>query len=288
MTKPRPFNIRIYVAEGLPEGLRFVEKSNWVGLGIVCPRGRYPEVKKRDEFVKSGVYLLVGQEGDDDRPKLYIGEADSVRDRLDNHHAKKDFWQQAIIFTTRGDPLNKAEVQYLEARLVELATTAKRCRLDNGNVPKRPGLSEADEAQIAGYLDEMLSLLPVLGIHVFAAAQVCGTADRLYYWSGSGWNATGSVTSTGFMVKTGSEARGTTVPSMEKHVPSDFRKRQQLISDGILVAEGDGYRFAIDYEFSSPSQAAAVCAGRSANGRVEWKDAKGITLKEHQEKEAQS
>jgi hypothetical protein len=34
------------------------------------------------------------------------------------------------------------------------------------------------------------------------------------------------------------------------------------------------------------STAAAVVLGRSANGRVEWKDAKGRTLKELQAREA--
>jgi hypothetical protein len=38
--------------------------------------------------------------------------------------------------------------------------------------------------------------------------------------------------------------------------------------------------------FSSPSTAAAVVLGRSANGRVEWKAADGRTLKEIQEAEA--
>lgn len=42
-----------------------------------------------------------------------------------------------------------------------------------------------------------------------------------------------------------------------------------------------------DYEFSSPSQAAAMLLARSANGRTEWKDAKGVTLKEHQERTSQ-
>ena len=37
------------------DGLRLVEKSNWVGLGIICPRGRYPEVKRREEFAGSNV-----------------------------------------------------------------------------------------------------------------------------------------------------------------------------------------------------------------------------------------
>lgn len=71
MSNPRPFNIRILVAEGMPDGLRLVEKSNWVGLGIICPRGRYPEVKKRAEFSGSGVYILVGSEGEGEYPMLY-------------------------------------------------------------------------------------------------------------------------------------------------------------------------------------------------------------------------
>lgn len=288
MTNPRPFNIRIFVAEGLPDGLRFVEKSNWVGLCIVCPRGRYPKVKKREEFSGSGVYILVGNEGDNDRSTLYIGEAETVRDRLDNHHANKDFWQQAIVFTTKGDPLNKAEVQYLEARLVELAAANKRCRLENATTPKRPGLSEADEAQINGYLDELLSLLPVLGIDAFEQAEATSTDRRIYFWRGGGWDATGYETSNGFAVRAGSLARSTTVPSMKEHVPSDFNKRRQLITDGVLVEEKNGYRFSVDHVFNSPSQAAAVCAGRSANGRVNWKDAKGMTLKEHQQQEAKA
>ena len=38
--------------------------------------------------------------------------------------------------------------------------------------------------------------------------------------------------------------------------------------------------------FSSPSTAAAVVLGRSANGRIEWKDAHGRTVKWLQEQEA--
>lgn len=288
MTQPRPFNIRMFVAEGLPDGLRFVEKSNWVGLGIVCPRGRYPHVKKRDEFTRSGVYILVGRDGDDDRPALYIGEGETVRMRLDEHHAKKDFWQFAIVFTTKGDPLNKAEIKYLEALLYELAAATKRCVLTNDKVPSRPSLSESDEAEIKAYLDEMLSLLPVLGVHAFERVSSASASRRTYHFRGGGWNATGYETSSGFAVRAGSIARLTTVPSMQQHGPSEYNKRQHLIADGVLEEGDAGYRFTVDHEFSSPSQAAAVCAGRTANGRIEWKDDKGVTLREHQEREAEA
>lgn len=287
MSTLRPFNIKILVAEGVPDGLRLVEKSNWVGLCVICPRTRYPHVKKRPEFEGSGVYILLGP-STDDTPTLYVGEADTIRDRLDSHHAKKDFWQQTIIFTTKGDPLNKAEVQYLESRLVDLARKARRSKLDNQNIPALPHLSESDLAQVNGYLDELLSLLPVLGIHAFQEAEVSTAHHRVYRWKGGGWNATGFETDSGFVVQAGSIARGSTVPSMLQHVPSDFNKRQRLIDDGVLVKSGDTYKFVLDHVFSSPSQAAAVIAGRSANGRVDWKDATGTSLKTHQEQQAKS
>ena len=188
MSSRRPFKIQIFVAEGLPDGLRLVEKSNWIGQGIVCPRGRYPEVKKRGEFSRSGVYLLIGQDGEQ-LPRVYVGEAEQVKSRLDQHYANKDFWQQAIVFTTTGSPLNKAQVKYLEARLLELAKKYNRAKLENTASSQRPGLAEADEAEIEGYLDELLSLLPVLGVDrsfssPSAAAAVCRgrNANGLTEW----------------------------------------------------------------------------------------------------------
>lgn len=39
----------------------------------------------------------------------------------------------------------------------------------------------------------------------------------------------------------------------------------------------------LDYAFSSPSMAAAVVLGESANGRIDWKDGSGQTLEGSQE-----
>lgn len=73
---------------------------------------------------------------------------------------------------------------------------------------------------------------------------------------------------------------------MAQHVRGMFGLRQELISNGVLAMQGVLYQFSQDYSFSSPSTAAAVVLGRSANGRVEWKAADGRTLKEIQEAEA--
>lgn len=283
MTGRRGFKIQIFVAEGRPEGLRLVEKSNWIGQSIVCPRGRYSQAKKREEFSRCGVYLLVGQDGDP-LPKLYVGEAEEVKTRLDRHYTDHDFWQQAIVFTTKGTPLNKAQVKYLEARLLELAKKHGRSKLQNTVIPRLPGLSEADEAEMEGYLDELLSLLPVLGVPFFERDEAPSKERRVYHAEGPHCKATGFETNTGFAVQKGSLAREPTVPSMKEKAPGYYLQRQELIEEGVLEKKSGHYLFTRDWHFSSPSAAAAVCLGRSANGLTEWKDESGTTLKANRRK----
>jgi len=57
------------------------------------------------------------------------------------------------------------------------------------------------------------------------------------------------------------------------------KTRAKLIAKQILVLTHGVYEFTKDYEFSSPSLAAAVVRGSSANGLVEWKNKDGQTLK---------
>jgi hypothetical protein len=42
-----PFSLRIFVADGDPDGLRIVDKSNWIGKALVFPRALLPQVKAR-------------------------------------------------------------------------------------------------------------------------------------------------------------------------------------------------------------------------------------------------
>jgi hypothetical protein len=137
----RGFSIRIFLPDGIPDGLRIVEKSNWTGRGVVCPRSQFPSAKSRPEFGKTGVYILRGPSEAGDLPTVYVDEGAPARPRLDQHFARKDFWTSLILFASKDENLNKARVQYLEARLVELARDAKRCVLENGNTPQLPSCS---------------------------------------------------------------------------------------------------------------------------------------------------
>jgi hypothetical protein len=163
-----PFTIRIFVPDGDPEGVRLIDRMNWTGLGIVFPRGKWPETKSRSEFARTGVYVLVGYKGEtDELPTLYIGQADGVRNRIDSHFQAKEFWDWAVVFVSGNNGLNRAHVTWLEYALIKRAHEAKRSHLDNGNAPQEPGLSESEKADTQGFLKEILQILPLVGLRAF-------------------------------------------------------------------------------------------------------------------------
>lgn len=102
MTEAAPLgaSIRIFLADGGADGVWVVEKSNWTGMALMAPRTRYKDLRPR--LAGPGVYLLVGPtESGVPAQKVYIGETDDLPGRLDSHNAKKDFWNRAIVFTSK-------------------------------------------------------------------------------------------------------------------------------------------------------------------------------------------
>ena len=277
----RGYSIRIFLADGTPSGLKFVEKSNWTGLGVVCPRPRFSKVKERREFARPGVYVLLGPSESSDVPIAYIGEADPIRARLETHHSQTDFWSVAYFFTSKDTNFNKAHIEYLEHRLVALAREAKRCKLTNGNVPGKPSLSEADEADVEYFLDEMLLCFPVLGVAVFEKPEEKPIAKNLLSFTRRNITARGYESNDGFIVLQGSAASKEVVESMQAFARGI---REDLMQSGVMADRGDRLEFTQNYEFASPSTAASVVAGASVNGRDYWKTNEGTTLKELQEK----
>lgn len=276
----QPFSIKIFCPEGSPSGLRIISKSHWDGCGVVCPRALLPEAKIRNEFLKTGVYVLVGPSEESDLPKIYVGEGDPVGPRLDthNHDLNKDFWTWLIFFTATNGGLNKAHVQYLEARLIQYAKEAKRANVENQNVPQLPTLSEADRSDTESFLFDMMSIFPLAGLNVFEKGMQIGNELVI---DSKGITARGYETEEGFKVLQGSMATTSEVYSIPRYL---FELRKELVKQNVLIQKEGSMEFVQDYVFNSPSTASGVVLGRSANGRIEWKDYQGRTLKELQEK----
>lgn len=278
--KPRAYSIRIFLPDGSPDGLRIVDKTGWTGNGLVCPRSLLGGAKGRTEFDRAGAYVLVGPSSAGELPTVYVGEGDPVRPRLEQHASKRDFWTSAVIFTSKDAALNKAHVQYLEARLVELASEARRCVLENGNMPQRPSLSEAEEAEVETFLSEMLLCFPVIGLNLFERPEAKARSVPELKLRGKGILARGYESGDGFVVLAGSQAVLNETQSIHAYLSA---LRRDLLKNGVLVPEGSTYRIAQDYLFSSPSTAAGVLFGSPANGRDDWKAADGRSLKSLQE-----
>lgn len=276
----RPFSIKVFVPDGDPDGLRVVEKSNWTGVGIVFRRTNYKQAATRDEFLKTGVYILVGSSEESNLPTIYIGEGDPVKWRLDSHYREKDFWDWAVFFVTKDGSLNKAHVKYLESRLLALATDAKQCRFDNTKSSSPPSLSESETADVESFLSDMLNIFPLLGLSVFEKPETNVKPRDLFYINTKEITASGYEDTKGFVVRQNSQMVADVTPSLNEHYISI---RKDLMDQGVVIPQEQHYVFTQDQVFSSPSKSGAVITGGPINGRTAWKTKDGRTLKQLQE-----
>jgi hypothetical protein len=298
--------------DGTPQGLRVVERMGWTGSCLAFARSDYAQARSRPEVARAGVYVLVGPDPDGHRTqRVYVGEADEVRTRLDAHQKEKDFWTHGFVLSTKDESLNKAHVRYLESRLLRIARVVDAASLDNGTAPPLPRLSEPEVAEMETYLRDALTLFPLVGVTVFDLVdteevpepRTGGTATDAAWTPPSGdvvpttgpvhgpafflrthlTQAEGRDDARGFLVYEGATARA----EAKVMIRSYQQIRDRLISEGTLVPHGVGQlRLTKNFVFESPSAAASVLSGGSKNGRISWVDGTGRTLKERQEQSA--
>ena len=93
-----------------------------------------------------------------------------MADRLRHHHRDKEFWDRAVVVTSKDTNLMKSHGRYLEARLIALATKAARVSLKNSTKPPLPALPEADASDMDFFLAQLQIVLPVLGVNAVRSA----------------------------------------------------------------------------------------------------------------------
>lgn len=276
--------IKIFLIDGEPNGRMSCELSNWSGKAYKIPRIKVKECSDRIDLVSTGVYLLFGKD-EDGKDLVYIGEAESILKRITQHLNQKDFWNEAIIFISKDENLNKAHVKYLENRLHDIAINSKRYKIENFITPTLSSISESDRAEMEEFIENIKMLVNTLGHKVFEEKREYKPKQKqevFFIKAARGADGLGEPTSDGFVVFKGSKAAFTVVNSMT----SNFIKlRDKLIEDQILVNKGEYFEFTEDYIFSSPSTAAVIVMGRNANGLTEWKLKSGKTLKEFESNE---
>lgn len=279
--RPAGRSVRLFLADGTPQGLIVAEIPNWSGKVLAAPRSRLGDLLQRMEAARTGIYVLAGP--DPERPGgtlAYIGEADDVAARLRIHvrASDKDFFDRLAIAVSSDESLTKAHARFLESRIIRMARQAGAVALANGTEPDFQRLPEADRADMEFFSDQLILLLPLAGLDLFrlptsalGSPPVPNADDAVIFtFSTAGASATGRETDDGFAVLAGSTARRMPTGTFPRGY---LALRDQLVADGKLVegATPDIFNFAADVAFSSPSAAASIMAARSASGPREWR-----------------
>ncbi|MGO2031958.1 GIY-YIG nuclease family protein [Glutamicibacter sp. BW77] len=284
-------SVRLFLADGTPGGLLTAEIMNWTGHVVAAPRSDLGALLKRPEANRTGIYILLGDDPDSMGGTIaYIGEGDDVSKRLYQHSRSeeqggKDFWDRAILLTSKDANLTKAHARYLESRFISLAQKANRTRLINGTAPAPLPLPESDISDMEYFIAQAKIALPVLGVNLFrnttmvTESKDASSGGEVVKESVSpvfelrskkhGFVATAQEIDGEFIVLEGSTARNSW-----NGVDDGYKSlREKLEQDGTIEISVSGTvaQFTRNHVFASPSAAAAVVTGRSANGRNEWK-----------------
>lgn len=274
----RPQTIQIFLPDGSPRSIKIAEITNRVVKAVLIPRNQLANAGKRKEVSNVGLYLLFGESNETAKPLVYIGEAEDCLVRLKQHNREKEFWTHAVVFVSRIGAFTKAHVKYLEHLGVKIAQEVNRYKTENGTIPKAPHITESMEADLLDSFETIKVLLSTLGYPIFESISKKTVAKKeLFFINAKGLKAEGDLIDDGFVVFKGSEAIIKTTPSCHDYIISS---RKKLLKDGILIEKDGKYLFMEDHIFSSPSTAAGVIQGRTANGWRDWKDKNGKTLNE--------
>ena len=288
-------NIQLFLMDGEASGRIKCTLANWTGVAFKIPRTELDKCKDRDDLKQSGVYFLFGTSDETGKGVVYIGQAgarkngEGILNRLMEHkrNPEKDYWTEAIVFTTSNNSFGATEISYLENRFCNIALDAKRYEVKNGNDPTPGHITEEKESEMEEFIDYAKVIMGTLGHKLFepinrppAKLQQVSSADedaddtvslhleRTIKKIGK-VEADGLQTAEGFVVLQGSHISpvdDNTIPAVIK----ERRKKAHVDENGILQE---------DLLFTSPSYAAMFVIGKSANGLTSWKTDHGKTLK---------
>lgn len=281
-------SINLFLMDDEPSGRIKCTLANWTGVAYKIPRTALDLCKERDDLKQSGIYFLFGTSDHTGNNVVYVGQAGARKNgegllyRLQEHkrNSDKEYWTEAIVFTTSNNSFGPTEISYLENRFHGLALAAHRYDVKNGNDPTHGNITEEKESELEEFVDYARIVMGTLGHKVFepivalqpTAAEVAESDNEpLLYFNRTNLKATGRRTSEGFVVFKGSAV----VSALQKSCPENAVKLRERYKDKI-----DGNHILTeDLLFTSPSTAAAFVGGSSLNGNELWKTDAGVTLK---------
>lgn len=166
MSKPRAKTIKLLLNDGTLNGVISIADSFWnSGKLYSSPRDSIDELRELEICKNYGVYLLLSEN------KVYIGQASDLSQRIKQHIIGKTWWDRVVLLTTDNDSLDKSDIDYLEASLIDKAIKFGSLDSDNKQKGNKKKVNEFREVELEQYLEEALFLLELIGITVFCESR---------------------------------------------------------------------------------------------------------------------
>lgn len=284
--------IQLYLMDSVPKGRIKCTLANWTGIAYKIPRTELEKAKSIDYLKQSGVYFLFSTSDETQENIVYIGQAgtrkngEGILNRLQEHkrNPDKDYWTEAVAFTTTNNTFGPTEISYLENQFTKLAIDSKRYIVKNSNEPSLGHVTEEKESELEEYVDYAKIVIGALGYRIFEpiieSPEIITTVLAptpepllsLILKQGKKEKivAQGKQTNEGFVIIKGSNIKSSTVKSVPTKALKD-RERANLDDNFVLLE---------DMLFNSPSSAASFVTGYAINGKDAWKDEHGRSLNE--------
>lgn len=290
---------------GSINGVINISNSAWEsGKMYAAPRESIEDLVSRADCKRYGVYLLLSEQ------LVYVGQARDLERRTRQHLADKDWWSRVILMTTKDDSFNASDIDYLESRLIDIATAAGKSDTDNKKRGNPQKVDEFRQAELEQYLEEAIFILELIGIKVFKKDQNTNKrvgCKRKSVTSCSHNSSAIHSTQTESATDTNEDSESSLDESNILHLTGSVTARGKICDDGFLVLKNSSFVmkenpsckpsivkiremlllegkvkdgiFTVDVKFSSPSTAASCIKGCPINGRIAWHYSDGTTMK---------
>lgn len=155
--------ISLLLEDGTLKGVMCIEDSSWnSGELYSAPRESINELLSSEACNKFGVYLLLSEE------MVYIGQSMDLATRIKQHLSGKDWWERAIVLTTKDDSLNRSDIDYLESVLINKANENNKLDCDNKKKGNPQKVTKFRKVELEQYLEEAFLLMELIGVSVFS------------------------------------------------------------------------------------------------------------------------
>lgn len=120
---------------------------------VVANRTDLPKINLIEESRKPGIYILMNES------KRYVGQASgSIFSRIQQHDLNKKWWNKVIFFGREDGHLNKAQLDFIEAKLINnfIQSEFELDNNTNGNSSYIDKLSKISATSLLSRIDETL------------------------------------------------------------------------------------------------------------------------------------